>query len=94
LRLECGYLRFSLFQALVGTTLHVPTLDGKKIPISLTDIVKPGTVKRIQGQGLPLPKAPGKRGDLLIEFSIQFPDSLSRSAKEILSDTLPRTNYS
>ncbi|ELT96779.1 hypothetical protein CAPTEDRAFT_19566 [Capitella teleta] len=87
-------VKLGLREALVGTTLMIPTLEGNKIPMKLTEVVKPGSVKRIQGQGLPLPKTPSKRGDLLIEFNIQFPDSLSRNAKEILSDTLPRTNYS
>lgn len=82
--------KVTLKQALCGTVVEVPTLTGDKIPLNLTkEIVKPNTVKRIQGHGLPYPKEPSKKGDLLVTFDIKFPDSLSQSAKDILYDTLP-----
>lgn len=78
------------FQALCGTILDVPTLTGEKIPINLTnEIVKPTTVKRLQGHGLPFPKEPSRKGDLLVAFDIKFPETLSASVKDILYDTLP-----
>jgi DnaJ-class molecular chaperone len=86
--------KIGLREALVGTTLNIPTIDGRRVPLRITEIMKPNTVKRIQGEGLPLPKQPNFRGDLVIEFDIKFPDTLSQGAKEILSDTLPRTSYS
>lgn len=65
-------------------------MSGKKIPLYYTqEIIKPNTVRRIQGYGLPLPKEPSRRGDLIVNFDIQFPDHLSQSAKDILYDTLP-----
>lgn len=82
--------RISLRDALCGTSLQVPTLDGTTLPLSLTnEIVKPTTTKRIQGQGLPLPKQPTRRGDLIVQFDIRFPDQLPSSTKEILRDCLP-----
>jgi len=53
------------------------------------EIIKPTTTKRIQGQGLPLPKQPSRRGDLIVQFDIRFPDQLPASTKEILRDCLP-----
>ena len=82
-----GYL-----QALVGTTLHIPTLAGRVISLPVTDIIKPNSTRKVQGEGLPYPKQPSQRGDLIIEFEIQFPDSLSDQTKQILSDALPKTN--
>lgn len=79
----------SLKQALCGTTLQVPTIDGRKIPLRLNEIIKPSTVKRIQGEGLPMPKQSSRRGDLTVEFDIKFPSRMTSSAKEILSDCLP-----
>ena len=78
----------SSLQALCGTTLQVPTIDGRKIPLRLNEIIKPHSVKRIQGEGLPMPKH-GRRGDLIVEFDIKFPSHMTSSAKEILSDCLP-----
>lgn len=79
----------SLKQALCGTTLQVPTIDGRKIPLRLNEIIKPATVKRIQGEGLPMPKQSSRRGDLIVEFDIRFPTRMTSSAKEILADCLP-----
>ena len=82
--------KISLKQALCGTVIEVPTLTGEKITLNLQrEIVKPSTVKRIQGHGLPFPKEPSRRGDLMVSFDIKFPDTLSQSAKEVLYDTLP-----
>lgn len=82
--------KITLRDALCGTTIQVPTLDKQSIPLQLTDIVKASTIKRITGQGLPMPKIPGKRGDLLIDFEIKYPDTLTDSAKEILREVLPQ----
>ncbi|XP_031825470.1 dnaJ protein homolog 1 [Nomia melanderi] len=87
LRYTC---KLSLKQALCGTIIEVPTLTGEKITVNLTSkIVKPNLIQRIQGHGLPFPKEPSRKGDLLVSFDIKFPDTLSQSAKDILYDTLP-----
>lgn len=82
--------QISLKQALCGTVVQVPTLSGEIIPINTHgEIIRPNTVRRIQGKGLPFPKEPSRRGDLLIAFDIKFPENLTQSAKSILSDLLP-----
>lgn len=82
--------KLTLKQALCGSVVEVPTLVGEKITLNLTkEIVKPSTVKRIQGHGLPFPKEPSRKGDLMVSFDIKFPESLTQSAKDILYDTLP-----
>lgn len=80
--------KVSLRDALCGVKVDIPTLAAKKVSMSFTEVLKPTTVKRLQGYGLPQPKDPSKRGDLIISFDIQFPDNLTESAKEILRDTL------
>lgn len=81
--------RISLRDALCGTTIQVPTLTGRKIPLNLTEVIKPGSQRRIQGEGLPFAKQPSKKGDLIIEFDIKFPDQIPIGAKEILKDCIP-----
>lgn len=54
----------------------------------MQEIIKPNTVKRITGYGLPLPKDPSRKGDMLVAFDIKFPDKLKPAEKEILSDVL------
>jgi DnaJ-class molecular chaperone len=80
-----------LRDALCGLTVNVPTLDGTTIPLKITEVIKPNMTKRISGQGLPNPKLSGRRGDLIIEFDVKFPEKLESSIKEILRDTLPTT---
>lgn len=69
---------------------EVPTLSGEKLRIStMQEIIKPNTVKRITGYGLPFPKDPSRKGDMLVAFDIKFPERLSTSEKELLVDILP-----
>lgn len=81
----------SLFlpQALCGCTVNIPTIDGRVIPLPCNDIIKPGTVKRLRGEGLPFPKAPSQRGDLIVEFKIRFPDRIAPQTRQILKQHLP-----
>jgi DnaJ-class molecular chaperone len=53
------------------------------------EVIKPSTIRRLQGRGLPLPKEPSRRGDLIVAFDVKFPDHISKNAKEILIDLLP-----
>ncbi|KAJ7391403.1 DnaJ sub B member 5 [Desmophyllum pertusum] len=80
----------SLRDALTGGQAEVPTLDGRKIKLRLNGVVQPDSTKRICGEGLPLPKNPSKRGDLIVKYDIRFPDHLSTVQRDILLDTLPR----
>lgn len=83
-------VQVSLKEALCGTSINVPTLTpGVTIPLPINEIIRPKMQKRIPGQGLPLSKQPTKRGDLIIEFDVRFPDVLSQTAKETLAKTLP-----
>jgi DnaJ homolog subfamily B member 5 len=78
------------FQALCGVVFEVPTLGGEKLRIStMQEVIKPNTVKRIQGYGLPFPKETSRKGDLLVAFDIKFPDRLTATEKELLADVLP-----
>lgn len=83
--------KIGLREALVGTTLSIPSLDGKHISLKVTDVIKPNTTRRIQGKGLPYPKQPNRRGDLIVEFDIQFPDNLPKSVQDRLAEILPAT---
>lgn len=70
--------------------VNIPTLTpGLTIPLALEPVLKPGTVRRIPAQGLPVAKQPSKRGDLIVEFCIKFPDTLNDDQKETLRKCLP-----
>lgn len=82
--------KISLKDALTcNSQVRVPTLDGPPVTLAIKDIVKPSTIKRLAGRGLPHPKEPHKRGDLIVQFDVQFPNSLPESTRQILTDLLP-----
>ena len=82
--------KISLKEALTGNSIvKVPTLDGDPVTVAIREIVKPTTQKRLSGRGLPLTKEPSKRGDLIIQFDIQFPAALPETTRQIIADILP-----
>jgi DnaJ-class molecular chaperone len=81
--------KITLKEALCGSLINVPLLGGTKKTINCTDeVIKPNTTKRIQGAGLPYPKDPNRKGDLIVKFDIAFPDRISQNSKDILGDIL------
>ncbi|XP_040892918.1 dnaJ homolog subfamily B member 1b [Toxotes jaculatrix] len=83
--------RISLRDALCGCTVNSPTLDGRTVTVSSTDIVQPGMKRRVSGEGLPYPKRPDRRGDLIVEYEVKFPERLSQSARDTIAQVLPRS---
>lgn len=76
-------------KALCGCTISAPTLDGRTVTVTSHDVIKPGMKKRIVGEGLPLSKYPERRGDMVLEFLVTFPDKLGPGTREALVQILP-----
>jgi len=68
-------------EAALGTTVSVPTLDGKPVTVKVPAGTRPGRVFRVAGHGVPVP---GKPGDLLVSFDIDVPAKLSPEQKRAL----------
>jgi len=71
----------SFSELALGTTLSVPTLDGKvgvRVPKGTTD----GRILRVRGRGVP--KRSGGQGDLLVTVKVAVPPDLEGAAKEAL----------
>ncbi|XP_061589276.1 dnaJ homolog subfamily B member 5 [Cololabis saira] len=80
--------QITLKEALCGCTVNVPTLDNRMMPLPCSDVIKPGAVRRLRGEGLPLPKSPSQRGDLMVEFQVLFPDRIPPQSREIIKHSL------
>jgi len=67
----------TLTEALCGFSFVVRHLDGRDLLIKnpMGAIVKPGDVKAIMGEGMPLYKNPFEKGNLYITFEITFPEN-------------------
>ncbi|EMG48822.1 SIS1 Protein SIS1 [Candida maltosa Xu316] len=68
-------------ESLCGFERDVTTLDGRRIPISRTQPIQPGTTSTYPGLGMPISKAPGGRGDLHIVYKVDYPTSLTPAQK-------------
>jgi DnaJ-class molecular chaperone len=69
--------KLSLSDALTDCSLQIPTLDGRFLSIACPEVVSPFYEKRVPGEGMPLVKSPGTKGDLIIRFHILFPKYLN-----------------
>ncbi|SBT72743.1 40 kDa heat shock protein, putative [Plasmodium ovale] len=80
-----------LDKALTGFHFVVKSLDNREINIRVDDIVTPNSRRMIPKEGMPSSKNPGKKGDLIIDFDVVFPKSLSSERKKILREVLANT---
>eukprot|EP00899_Mesostigma_viride_P008181 jgi/Mesvir1/17364/Mv08674-RA.1 len=78
--------RIPLHKALIGATLNLLMLDGRQLSVSLPNVVHPGAVKVIHGEGMPVTGAglTGQKGDLHIIPQVIFPNMLSDNQKSVL----------
>jgi curved DNA-binding protein len=70
-----------LSDAMLGTTLSVPTIYDKQMSLKIPPGTKPGTKMRLSGQGLPGMKGEAK-GDMFVRILIDIPKKLTASQKE------------
>ncbi|KAJ1909622.1 Molecular chaperone (DnaJ super) [Tieghemiomyces parasiticus] len=83
-------LDLPLVEALTGFTRTVKTLDERTL--TLTDegrVVRPGQTRRILGEGMPIKNTPDRKGDLIVEFRVNFPATLTADQKAAVKASLP-----
>lgn len=69
--------KITLADALTDCSLQIPTLDQRLISIACPEVVSPFYEKTIGGEGMPISKKPGTKGDLIVKFHILFPKYLN-----------------
>lgn len=83
------YLSFP--QAALGTTLEIPTLDGKA-RIKIPPGTQAGKVLRLKGKGIPSINS-YQKGDLLVNINVWTPKTLTKEEKEILEQMEKSENF-
>lgn len=71
--------------AALGTTMQVPTIDGKTAEVSVPAGTQNGTVLKLKGKGLPM-LGNSNRGNLLVSVNVNVPLKLTDKQKELLRE--------
>lgn len=75
------YITFA--QAVLGTTVEVPTLNGK-VKFKVEQGMQSGKIYRLRGKGLPEVNNTYSRGDLLVRVDVWVPKSVTKEQKALL----------
>ncbi|XP_049849668.1 dnaJ homolog subfamily A member 4-like [Schistocerca gregaria] len=85
-----------LSEALCGFKFTIPHLDSSTLLVESEpgEVISPGDVRSIQGEGMPHSKNPKLRGNLCIIFDVKFPPRMSLSPASIsaIHNALPRAH--
>jgi len=84
-------LDISLSESLCGFTRTLTHLDGRTLVFKNEpgQIVKQGSVKQINGEGMPYHGNPFTKGNLFLVFNITYPKTLSIAAVDAIKKVLP-----
>ena len=70
-----------LTDAVLGTTLRVPTLDGS-VSVTVPPGTQPGALLRLKDKGLP-EFGNGRHGELYLRIEVRMPEKLTREEREL-----------
>ncbi len=78
-------------EASLGTTVEIPTLDGKA-KVKIEAGTQGGKVLRLKGKGLPELNS-YRKGDLLVNLNVWTPQKLSKEERELMSKFSKSDNF-
>ena len=82
--LHCG-VSIDLYTAVLGGDLHVRTLNGD-VSLKIPAGTQGGQTFRLRGKGMPNPRRPGQRGNLLATVEVEVPRTLSNRERELFEE--------
>jgi DnaJ family protein A protein 2 len=68
-------VKIELITALAGGSFTIPHLDGRQLvcQIEAGEVIKPGDTRVVPGEGFPEHKRLHNRGDIFVQFEVEFP---------------------
>ena len=69
----------------LGGTIEVPTIDGKRMKVTVPSGTQTGQQFRLKGKGMTVLRSPA-RGDMFVEVIVETPVNLSKKQKDLLRD--------
>jgi curved DNA-binding protein len=74
-----------LTEALIGTQIQIPTVDGKDLSLTIPPGTQHQTKMRMKGYGLPEMKK-GQQGDLYARILVRIPKRLKKKQKALIQE--------
>jgi molecular chaperone DnaJ len=88
-------LLYNLFisfpQAALGSTVEIPTLDGR-VKVKVESGTQSGKILRLRSKGIPDVNGYG-RGDLLVKINVWVPKTLNKEEKKVLESLTGAANF-
>jgi molecular chaperone DnaJ len=81
----------SIPDATIGTTVEIPTIDGK-VKIKIEQGTQPGKILRLRGKGIPDINSYGK-GDLLVAVNVWIPKEITKEERSTLEKLNTSKNF-
>jgi len=75
----------SVFQAMLGDSIVVPTVSGEEREVEVRAGAQPGDVVRVKGDGMPRVDS-GRRGDLFVHLKVVVPKRLTSEQKKLVAE--------
>ncbi|KAK9740138.1 hypothetical protein RND81_03G014400 [Saponaria officinalis] len=77
--------KVSYIDAILGTTMKVPTVDGT-VDLKIPAGTQPGTTLVMAKKGVPMLNKPNIRGDQLVRVQVEIPKRLSDEEKKLIEE--------
>jgi molecular chaperone DnaJ len=75
----------SMAAAALGGEIEVPTIDGKRARVQITEGTQTGKQFRLKGKGMPVLRS-NQHGDMYIQTTVETPVNLTRRQRELLKE--------
>ncbi|GMM56839.1 type II HSP40 co-chaperone [Maudiozyma humilis] len=72
-------------ESLLGFQKTAQTIDGRTLPLNRSQPIQPSENSVYPGQGMPIAKHPGQRGDLIVKYKIDYPLSLNDAQRNAIA---------
>lgn len=78
-------LPITFTDALLGTKVEIPLVDGDKHSLVIPELTQPGTMFMIRGKGTKILSRSGQ-GDMYVTVEVEMPKSLSKDEKKLVKE--------
>jgi len=82
-------MSITLKEALIGFERKFKHLDGHEVTVKRDRVTRPGLETTLAGEGMPKFNDSTSFGDLIVSFTVVFPESITEAQKKAFTELLP-----